>query len=184
LNKDIKPSNNISTAMGACVLYNIEALEKTAYKGEIFDEEFFLYSEEVDLGFRIIHAGFIPVYEENAIVYHKGGSSSGGSTSDLSRFYQNRNNLLTIYKNYTAFNLVRYIIPILLVQIGTLSLYIKRRRFKLIISAYYNFIKLLSIESKKRRFIMKNSQINSRIFRSYLSKRIFPLKFMVNIIKS
>jgi GT2 family glycosyltransferase len=183
LNKDMEPIGNITTAMGACVLYNVEALKKISYKSEVFDEEFFLYSEEVDLGFRIIHSGFIPVYEENAIVYHKGGSTSGGSTSDLSRFYQNRNNLLTIYKNYSVYNLVIYIIPIFIIQIGTFCLYIKRKKLKLIMRAYVSFIRLLSVESKKRRFIVKNSEISSREFRYYLNKQIFPLRFIIDIIK-
>ncbi len=183
LDKEMKPIKNITTAMGACVLYNVEALEKSSYNGEVFDEDFFLYSEEVDLGFRIIHVGFIPVYEENAIVYHKGGSTSGGSTSDFSRFYQTRNNLLTIYKNYSLYNLVIYIIPIFVIQIGNLCLYIRRRKLKLIMRSYVNFIRLLSVESKKRRFIVKNSEISSREFRYYLNKQIFPLRFIIDIIK-
>jgi GT2 family glycosyltransferase len=48
---------------GACALYRLHALRRVAYAdGEIFDESFFSYKEDVDLNWRISRAGFKAMY--------------------------------------------------------------------------------------------------------------------------
>ena len=61
-----------------------------------FDDDFWMYLEDVDFAFRAQLAGWKAVYAPAARVYHK-LSSSGGD--DLSSFYVGRNTLWTIAKN-------------------------------------------------------------------------------------
>lgn len=56
---------NLFAATGGCAMYRMEAITKVAQGKEIFDEDFFAYKEDVDLGWRLNKAGwqvqYIPV---------------------------------------------------------------------------------------------------------------------------
>ncbi len=63
-----------------------------------FDERFFCYCEDVDLGFRIRLAGHRVVQVADAVVHHVGGASSG-PRSDFAVYHGTRNRLWTYVKN-------------------------------------------------------------------------------------
>jgi len=63
-----------------------------------FDESFFCYCEDVDLGFRLRLAGWKMVQANDAIVHHVGGGSSA-QQSDFARYYGARNSIWTFMKN-------------------------------------------------------------------------------------
>jgi len=67
----------------------------------VFDEDFFLYMEDVDLAFRGRLAGWKSTYVPKARVIHFRGGTAGFK-SDISVFYSNRNLLWTIIKNFPA----------------------------------------------------------------------------------
>lgn len=89
---DDKPE--IFAASGAASLFRVETLRKVG----LFDESFFAYYEDVDLGFRMQNAGWKVGYVPESIVYHAVGMTSGrikGFTT-----YQTLKNLpLLIWKN-------------------------------------------------------------------------------------
>lgn len=64
-----------------------------------FDEEFFLFNEEMDLSWRIWVSGEAINLVTSARVHHQGASTVQNRTNDNKRFYANRNQLLTILKN-------------------------------------------------------------------------------------
>ncbi len=78
----------------AAAMYKTEALIQVGG----FDEEFFCYLEDVDLGFRLRLAGYRCLYVPVASVRH-GGSVSTGKKSDFSVFYGHRNIVWTYVKN-------------------------------------------------------------------------------------
>lgn len=63
-----------------------------------FDERFFCYGEDIDLGFRLIHAGERAIQLHDAIVYHE-GSGVTGRRSDFSIYHGVRNRLWVFRKN-------------------------------------------------------------------------------------
>lgn len=79
-----------------------------------FDDDFWMYLEDVDFAFRAQLAGWKAVYAPTARVYHK-LSSSGGD--DLSSFYVGRNTLWTIAKNMPTGLLLRHLPQIVTAQI-------------------------------------------------------------------
>jgi hypothetical protein len=105
---------------GCAALYTRSLLSAVQCDDEFFDEDFFAYSEDVDLGFRAQLKGFKAALAEQAIVYHKGGASSGGPGSFLSIYLGHRNTIWTIIKNYPARMLLREVLWIVLGQIGGL----------------------------------------------------------------
>jgi len=63
-----------------------------------FDERFFCYGEDVDLGFRLRLSGGECVQVSDAVVNHE-GSGVTGRYSDFSVYYGNRNRIWLYYKN-------------------------------------------------------------------------------------
>ena len=63
-----------------------------------FDEDFFCYLEDVDLGFRLRLRGYRCLYVPDAIVLHK-GSAVTGRRSDFSIYHGHRNLTWTFIKN-------------------------------------------------------------------------------------
>lgn len=97
----LQPPRDFSTAVevlfpsGSAAMYRRDMLDQTG----AFDETFFLYCEDVDLGLRARWAGWECLYVPGAIVEHR-YSTSAGSASLLKAYYVERNRLYTILKNF------------------------------------------------------------------------------------
>src|SRR3989338_4533015 len=59
---------------GAVPVYRKSALEDVKIKDEYFDEDFFMYKEDVDLAWRLRLAGWKAVYEPKAVAHHFRGA--------------------------------------------------------------------------------------------------------------
>jgi GT2 family glycosyltransferase len=71
----------------------------------LFDEDFFLYIEDVDLAFRGRLAGWKCIYVPRAKVYHYHGGTAGYG-SDLSVYYGNRNVIWYAVKDFPRWLLI------------------------------------------------------------------------------
>jgi GT2 family glycosyltransferase len=67
-----------------------------------FDEDYFCYFEDVDLGLRLRLAGHRARYVPDAVVAHVGGASSGGGRSPTATFFGHRNLVWTAIKDLPA----------------------------------------------------------------------------------
>jgi GT2 family glycosyltransferase len=90
-------SNDALFPSGSAALYRRAMLEEIG----LFDESFFLYCEDTDLGLRARWAGWGCRYVPGAIVEHR-YSHSAGRASPLKAYYVERNRLYTIVKNFPA----------------------------------------------------------------------------------
>jgi GT2 family glycosyltransferase len=87
---------------GSAALYRREMLEEIG----LFDESFFLYCEDTDLGLRARWAGWECVYVPDAVVEHR-YSHSAGRASPLKAYYVERNRLYLTIKNFSGAMLAR-----------------------------------------------------------------------------
>lgn len=78
-----------------------------------FDEEFFAYYEDVDLGWRTWLAGEAVWYVPTSVCYHHHSSTSRRLPIEMIRLLQVRNPMLACFKNYDPENLAR-VLPALL----------------------------------------------------------------------
>lgn len=84
--------------MGACMLVRAKAVNDAG----MLDEDYFMYSEELDWCFRIKRRGWKICYLESAEVYHiGGGSASRTNLNQLVRLYSSK--ILFFHKNYNAY---------------------------------------------------------------------------------
>ncbi len=77
---------------GAAVLIRTDVLKQLkAEQGEIFDETFFMYKEDVDLAYRLNHLSYKTLSVPTALAYHERwetGSSEHASAQELARLHQ------------------------------------------------------------------------------------------------
>jgi GT2 family glycosyltransferase len=64
----------------------------------LFDEDFFMWYEDVDLSFRAQLAGYKCVYVPTAVIYHVGGGTASAD-NNLHLHYCSRNQVLVMVKN-------------------------------------------------------------------------------------
>lgn len=64
-----------------------------------FDEDFFCYVEDVDLGFRLRLIGHRCLLVPGAVVYHVGSATTGGQQSDFAVYHGHRNLVWAYVKN-------------------------------------------------------------------------------------
>jgi GT2 family glycosyltransferase len=63
----------------------------------LFDEDLFMYCEDVDLNWRAQLAGYRCVFAPQAVVYHHLSATGGG---EIASFYTGRNTVWVLVKNY------------------------------------------------------------------------------------
>jgi GT2 family glycosyltransferase len=93
--EDFPVAEEVLMASGSAALYRRTMLEQTGG----FDDEFFLYCEDTDLGLRARWAGWKCLYAPDALVQHH-YSHSAGRASGLKAYYVERNRLFVLVKNF------------------------------------------------------------------------------------
>ncbi|MBI4321366.1 MAG: glycosyltransferase [Chloroflexi bacterium] len=78
-----------------------------------FDEDYFAFFEDVDLGWRLWLLGHWVVFSPKSIVYHRHHGTAGELSPHRLRTLWERNSIFTIYKNYEQQNLDK-VLPIAL----------------------------------------------------------------------
>lgn len=163
------PFEIFSPCAGAA-LYRTEALREVG----IFDEDFFCYVEDVDLGFRLRLAGYKSMLVPSAVVDHVGAATSGGSHSDFSIYHGHRNMVWAYVKNMPnllfwaclPFHLVMNITAVVWFVIkGQGSVILRAKR-----DALYGLPKMWH----KRNQIQKKRSVSVRDIWRVLDKRIWP----------
>ncbi len=102
-------AEEVLLASGSAAIYRSTMLAETGG----FDDSYFLYCEDTDLGLRARWAGWTCRYVPSAVVHHR-YSHSAGRASRLKAYFVERNRLLTVIKNFP--------IPLLLRAFGATPL--------------------------------------------------------------
>jgi GT2 family glycosyltransferase len=114
--EDYQRECEIFSASGCAALYRRTVLEEMG----CFDERFFAYLEDVELGLRLQAAGYHGYYLPRAEVYHYGAATSGGEFSPLAVRLRTRNSLLLLLKSVPGRFLLRCCPMILIAQLSWL----------------------------------------------------------------
>ena len=89
-------------ACAGAAIYRKDLFEKIGF----FDENYFAYLEDIDIGYRARINGYRNVYEPEARVLHIGSGTSGSKYNEFKVEYSARNNIYLLYKNMPLFQIV------------------------------------------------------------------------------
>lgn len=121
-----------------------------------FDEDYFCYVEDVDLGFRLRLAGYSVRYVPDAIVHHVGSGTSGGQHSAFSVYHGYRNVIWTYVKNMPGW-LFWAVLPLHVLANGfILARFYRLGLGKVIMRAQTDAVRGIPAVWRKRRDIQKH----------------------------
>jgi GT2 family glycosyltransferase len=87
--------SEVFSPCAAAAMYRRSALQEVGG----FDEDFFCYVEDVDLGFRLRLAGYRCLYVPTSVALHVGSGTTGGQHSDFAVYHGHRNLVWAYVKN-------------------------------------------------------------------------------------
>ncbi|KKQ61345.1 MAG: hypothetical protein US81_C0007G0025 [Parcubacteria group bacterium GW2011_GWE2_38_18] len=119
---------------GAAFLIKAGVIKKIGY----FDEEFWMYNEDQDLGWRAWLAGYRCILAPEAIVYHK----YEFSRSITKYYWMDRNRLLVILKNYHFLTLLMILPALIIMEFGLFLFALKGGWIKDKIKIYKYFLSI------------------------------------------
>ncbi len=106
---------------GACLMVRASVLHELAQAGGVFDEDFFLYKEDVDLAWRLRNLGYTSYVVPSAVVWHERGAKMDStrpgpltsfirrrSKSPIVNHYSTRNHAWVVIKNDLWGNTLRH----------------------------------------------------------------------------
>jgi len=156
---------------GCAGLYKREMMDEIG----LFDEDFFLYMDDVDIGLRGRLAGWRCVYVPGAVVYHK-YSATTEPYSPLKAYLVERNRIWVVMKYFPVrmavqsafFTLLRYVLQGygVLTGKGASSRIVQSTSLfegmKILLRAYVSAFRGFAIILRKRREVMKLKKVSNR----------------------
>lgn len=156
----------ITSACAGAAAYSRRVIDKVGF----FDEDFFLNFEDLDLSFRIQHAGEKILFVPASKVFHKGSATLGGKKSPISLYYSERNFGLFVLKNFPAPVLIRFLPAILFVKAWGLLAAIWFRTPVSWFKGNLAFLKLLPKIPAKREAVLGSSKLTGKQFHDLLRR--------------
>lgn len=139
-----------------------------------FDEDYFCYVEDVDLGFRLRLNGHRTVYVPDAVVHHVGSATTGGQHSDFATYHGHRNLLWTFVKNVPGL-LFWILLPLhLLLTLSSIVWFCMSGRGPVILRAKRDAVRGLPAMWKKRRQLQRGRRAGIAAIWRQMDKRITP----------
>ncbi len=142
--------------------------------GYIFDNNYFFYGEDVDLGLRIRLSGYKVYYVPDAVVYHKGSISRKLFTSYFLTFLMERNLLRTFFTTLSAKNLVLFLPYVLIARLFAIIKDFSRFKF---IDGFARLCAILwvlfhfKLIAKKRYVVQKMRKVNDNKLLEFFSEK-------------
>jgi hypothetical protein len=150
---------------------------------DVFDEDFFLLYEDVDLSFRAQLKGYRCLFVPEAVVYHK-ASSSVVYDSPISVYYSHRNLEWVYIKNMPSNLILKTLWLHTIYDIAAFFFFATNGRIKDFIKAKGHALKGLERILKKRRQIQRDRRVDDDYIWGLLEKELFLLRLTRRLSKN
>ncbi len=161
----------VFSACGASAVYRKDVFVENGG----FDDDFFCYMEDVDLGFRLQLQGHQCLYIPEAVAHHI-GSAITGVQSDFSIYHGHRN-LVWVFAKNMPISLLLLFLPIhLFLNLISLIWFAAKGQERAIWSAKADALKKLPDMLEKRKTIQQNKKIKAKEVFTLLNKRLLPAR--------
>lgn len=139
LEKEVDSSEkSVTFVSGCCMLIKSEVLLSVG----LFDENYFLYTEDTDLCQRIINAGYKILVSPQSVIFHKVSSSTKNRNTALPLYYTTRNRLYFAKKHFhkTYIFTMIYIFSTMMLKSFVWLFQDKIINIKAVVMAFNNFL--------------------------------------------
>jgi GT2 family glycosyltransferase len=162
----------VFSASGTACLWRAETFRRLGG----FDESYFAYYEDVDLGFRARLAGYECWFAPRAVVLHEGaGTSRGALWRTFESFHSVRNRWLMIAKDaptrWLALNLHR----ILVGELMSLARALVRGEMKLVFRAYADVVRSRARVRGQRAQVQSEGRVSYGELRALVTRGLPPI---------
>lgn len=124
-----------------------------------FDEDFFCYMEDVDLGFRLRLLGYRCVYVPQAVVRHV-GSAITGESSPFTLYHGHRNLVWVFLKNMPLLLLIVYGPLHVMLNVASIVIGLMRGQLSVMVRAKMHALRGVSAVLRKRREIQVRRRVS------------------------
>ena len=162
----------IFSPCAAAAMYRVDAVR--AIGG--FDEDFFCYMEDVDLGFRLRLAGHKCLHVPEALAAHVGSASTGGQRSDFAVYHGHRNLVWTYVKNMPGVFFWLFLPLHGALNLVSICWFSLRGQGRVILRAKRDALRGLPKMWRKRRMIQRQREASSADILNVMDKSLIPLK--------
>jgi GT2 family glycosyltransferase len=138
--------------MGAAALYRKAMLEDIAFKGQYFDESYFMWYEDIDLDWRARLRGWDCIYTPRAVAYHVGdphghGKSKFGAQTSM------RNRWKMILTNECVHCFRKNFVPLAKEELGLVRYVVQRGWIDAYVRAFASLVRSTPEILAKRRWV-------------------------------
>lgn len=164
---------------GACPIYRRKALDDIKVFDEYFDNDFFMYKEDIDVSWRLRLRGWKCWYLPTAVAHHGRGTGvlkrfshlevlkNRSKLNKFQKYHSYKNQRLMQLKNEYLSGFLRDFFPIIWREILICGYVLFREPF--LIKAKFHMLSLVPKMLKKRRHIMKNTKVSAKEMQKWLS---------------
>ena len=164
----VSPAGGLQEVFSACAAAAMYRRQEFLDAGG-FDENYFAYLEDVDLGFRLRLAGGRCLFVPEAVVHHV-GSASTGNRSDFAVYHGYRNLIWTFFKDMPGPLLWRYLPLHAGVVLLFLGVYLRRGQGSAALRALLDALKGMPGILAKRKQVQAKSVSRWQDLRSVMSR--------------
>ena len=157
----------VFSASGAAAMYMREAFLDVGG----FDEDFFSYFEDVDIGFRLQLRSNRCLYVPEAVVYHI-GSATFGEKSDFAFYHSHRNLIWTYVKNMPSSMFWLYLPAHIMANVIYTVYYTLRGRGKVLWRAKIDAVRDLPKFIRKRRQLQARNLATNSVLKKLMAKGV------------
>lgn len=151
--------------------------------GYLFDPDYFIYAEDLDLGLRIRLNGKKILFEPKSIIYHMHSVTMQKRSKAFATFLMERNLLVTFFKIMSARSIFAYSPYVLFARLIAIAKDIISLRFNLafarIRAMAYVFLNFTSILKKRASTQNFRKMDDNYILKVFSEKYIFKPRFIV-----
>ncbi len=151
----------VDALVGSCMMVRREVYLQVGG----FDEDYFMYHEDVDLGWLTHLAGYKIMVVPRAVVYHK----YSFSRNKKKFFWMERNRFWVILKNYKTGTLILIFPAFIFMEIGLIFYSLVSGWFIWKIKSYFSALSGLNKVLEKRKKVQRERVVGDREFSRYLT---------------
>lgn len=163
--------------MGVCLIRK-DFVEMFGY---LFDPDYFIYGEDVDLGLRIRLSGKKVLFEPKSMIYHIHSATMQKQSRSFSTYLMERNLMITFFKNLELKNIALFLPYAILMRLAAIINDILAlrpdlafARLKAMLWVLLNFNKILKKRKETQKFRKKG---DSYILKVFSEKYLFKARF-------